>query len=128
MNDKIILQELEFYAAVGVTAAERQVGQRLRATIELALDLRPAAESDDLVDTISYAEVADVVLHTAQQSPSALLERLAERIAAAVLARFAVDSVRVRLLKVPPPMAHAIAAAGVEILRYANDDAGRDDR
>ncbi|MCB0077919.1 MAG: dihydroneopterin aldolase [Anaerolineales bacterium] len=117
MKDHILIHGLEFYAAIGVSDAERRVGQRLRADLTLAVDLRLAGASDDLADTISYAEVAERVVALAGAQADSLLERMATRITEALLAEFPVDEVRLRLTKVPPPMALAVAEAGVEIVR-----------
>lgn len=115
--DKLLIRNLELYAAIGVSPAEREVGQRLLARLEVGYDLAPAGRSDDLADTISYAEVARLVHHLASTTECHLLEYLAEQMCQAILAAFPVTEVRLRLLKVPPPLNLSIEAAGVEILR-----------
>lgn len=115
--DKLLIRNLELYAAIGVSQAEREVGQRLVARLELGYDLALAGRSDDLTDTISYAEVVRLVHQLATTIECQLLEFLAERICQAILDAFPVTEVRVRLLKVPPPLNLPIEAAGVEILR-----------
>ncbi|HYN89961.1 MAG TPA: dihydroneopterin aldolase [Ardenticatenaceae bacterium] len=125
MNDKIIVHGLQFYTAVGVTAAEREVGQRLRLDLEASVDLSRAGQSDHLEDTVSYAELVDVVLGVAAAMQPLLLEYLAEQMALAILARFPVEQVRLRLLKTPPPLSAIVEAAGIEIVRPApGNDAG----
>ncbi|MGH2447482.1 MAG: dihydroneopterin aldolase [Chloroflexota bacterium] len=115
--DKIILSGIEFYAYGGVTPEEQEIGQRYRADVELQLDLTTAAKSDSLTDTVSYAEVYDTVAQTAREQPFRLLESVAERVAERILARHAVESVRVRIEKLLPPIDGIIASAGVEIER-----------
>lgn len=119
MSDKIVIAGLQFYTSVGVSAAEREVGQRLRADLEISLDLSRAGQTDELQDTVSYAELVDTVLEVAAGMQPRLLERLAGQIAEAILVRFPVEEVRLCLVKTPPPLPASIEAAGVEIVRRA---------
>ncbi|HBY93851.1 MAG: dihydroneopterin aldolase [Ardenticatenaceae bacterium] len=119
MSDKIVITGLQFHMPIGVSAAEREVGQRLRVDMEVSLDLSRAGASDVLEDTVSYAELVDTVLAVAAEMQPRLVEHLAERLAEAILARFPVEQVWLRLLKTPPPLPAAIEAAGVEIVRNA---------
>lgn len=115
--DKILLGGIEFYGHVGVSAAEREVGQRFVVDIELAADLAHAAASDNIADTANYALVYDTVVTIGQRSSYRLIEPLAEEIARALLQRFAVNEVMVRLKKRPPPIKGIIEYAGIEIRR-----------
>lgn len=115
--DKIIIDSLEVYARIGVTAAERQVGQWLCVSAEVACDLSVAGRSDVLGDTISYADVAQQLHDVATERPVLLLEALAEAMAQRLLDDFPATEVRLRVMKRPPPLPLKIAAAGVEIVR-----------
>ncbi len=115
--DTILIHNLEFFAAVGVSEAEREVGQWLVATVAVRYDLRAAGQSDDLADTISYSDLARTVQRVGTECRCKLLEFMAEQIARAVLDTFPVEEVRVQLLKKPPPTAMLIEKAGVEIRR-----------
>jgi 7,8-dihydroneopterin aldolase/epimerase/oxygenase len=115
--DKLILRNLELYASVGVSAAEREVGQRLLVNVEASYDLRPAGRSDDLADTVSYAELAQIVAEVATAREYLLLEALAETVAQSVFEQLPVSEVRLQVLKRPPPLALVMEAAGVEIVR-----------
>ncbi|MEG3614583.1 2-amino-4-hydroxy-6-hydroxymethyldihydropteridine diphosphokinase [Isoptericola haloaureus] len=88
----------------GVLPHERAEGQTFRADVVLHLDARPAAGSDDLAATVSYAEVAEDVHDVLSGSPVDLVETLAERIAAVVLSRSAVQAVDVRVHKPQAPI------------------------
>jgi dihydroneopterin aldolase/2-amino-4-hydroxy-6-hydroxymethyldihydropteridine diphosphokinase len=88
----------------GVFAHERQDGQEFRADVVLHLDTRPAAAGDDLGATVSYADVAEDVHAVLAGSPADLVETVAERIAAAVLAYPAVAAVDVRVHKPQAPI------------------------
>ena len=115
--DRIILTGIEFYAYGGVSAAERQIGQRYRVSVELRADLSAAAISDTIEDTIHYGEVHDSVVQAARERPFNLLESVTARIAERLLARFPVDAVIVRLEKLLPPIDGTVASAAVEVTR-----------
>lgn len=117
--DKLIIRHLEFYASIGVKAAEREVGQRLLVNLEASYDLARAGQSDALADTVSYSELARTVVEVGSATQSELLEHMAEQIAQALLERFPLQAVRLQLLKKPPPTALMIEMAGVEIYRVA---------
>lgn len=88
----------------GVLPSERQTGQEFRADVVLYLDTRPAAAGDDLARTVSYADVASDVHDVLTGEPADLVETVAERIAAVVLARPQVEAVDVRVHKPQAPI------------------------
>jgi dihydroneopterin aldolase len=115
--DKIILSGIEFYAYGGVSGAEKTVGQRYRANVELHADLSVAARTDSLADTINYAQVCTLVVETARERPFNLLESLAGRITARLLERFPIESATVQIQKLLPPVDAMVAYSAVEITR-----------
>jgi dihydroneopterin aldolase len=115
--DRIILSGVEFYAHGGVTEAEKAVGQRYRAHLELWLDLSLPAATDRVEDTVSYAEVFDLVVETARERPFNLLESVTGRVAERVLNRFPVRRVTVQLQKLLPPIDGTVAYAAIEVTR-----------
>jgi 7,8-dihydroneopterin aldolase/epimerase/oxygenase len=115
--DRIILAGIECYAHGGVSAAEKEVGQRYRVDLELGVDTRPAASSDAIEDAVHYGHVHDAVVASLRSRPFSLLESAADRIATVVLERFPVERVTVRLAKLLPPIDGVVASAAVEITR-----------
>lgn len=116
--DKLIINGLEIWARIGVTAAEREVGQWLVANVEVGCDLAPAGASDDLNDTLSYAEIAQTVHEIGSTTTCQLLEYMAAQMCHTLLTKFpTATSVRLQLVKRPPPVGIAIASAGVELYR-----------
>ena len=77
MLDKIYLNELEFYGYHGVLEEEKRLGQRFRINVVLEMNLRKAGETDDLNETISYAEVYTVCKEIAEGKSYDLIEALA---------------------------------------------------
>jgi len=116
-SDRILLGGIEFYGHLGVTAAEREVGQRYLVDVELTLDLRRAATSDSITDTVNYAAVYDTVVEIGESRRYRIIEPLAEEIAQALLDRFPAQEVLVRIKKRPPPIKGIVEYAGVEIQR-----------
>lgn len=117
MVDKILLTGIEFFAYGGVTEAERAIGQHYRVSVELRVDLRRAAQSDRVEDTIHYGEVAELIVATARERPFNLIETVADRIIVRLLDVFPVDEATLRLEKLLPPIDGVVASAAVEIRR-----------
>lgn len=115
--DKLIIHNLELYATIGVSAAERQVGQRLVINVEVDYDLKAAGKSDDLNDTISYSNLARSIEKIGTTLECRLLEYMAEQMCDVILRDFPVRQVRLQLLKKPPPTNLMIEMAGIELVR-----------
>ncbi|ACQ78966.1 2-amino-4-hydroxy-6-hydroxymethyldihydropteridin epyrophosphokinase [Beutenbergia cavernae DSM 12333] len=104
MVDRIRLAGIAARGFHGVLENERTEGQAFLADVTLWLDTTAAAASDDLADTVSYADVAQAVVGVLTGPPVALLETLAQRVADAVLAYPLITSVEVTLHKPQAPM------------------------
>ena len=118
IKDKICLQGMQFYAYHGASAPERELGQRLEVEVEIFSDLRAAGKLDDLAHTVNYAEVYQVVQEVVTNSSYNLIEALAEAVAAAILARFNVTEILVRIKKPVPFIPGCLSGVAVEIHRY----------
>jgi dihydroneopterin aldolase len=97
--DRIILEGLTFYGYHGAHPEERSLGQRFVVDLTLERDLRPAGEADDLALTTNYSAVYRIVRRVVEGPPCNLVEAVAERIAAAVLAEVGGAAVTVRVAK-----------------------------
>lgn len=117
MADKILLSGAQFSGRHGVSEEERRVAGRYVVDVEILHDLARAAASDNLADTISYSDVYRAVREIVEGRSFRLVEALAETIAQSLLAQFPADTVVVRVIKQPPPMAGIVDSAGVEIRR-----------
>lgn len=115
--DKILVEQIEFYGYHGASDAEQSVGHRYAVDVELRMDTRPAGRSDDLRDTVNYSSVAKRIVAIGTGEQFRLLEALAARLAEAILSEFPVESVRLRVRKISPPMNVIAATVGVEIER-----------
>jgi dihydroneopterin aldolase len=115
--DRIIVEAIEFYGYHGAFYEEQVVGHRYAVDVELRVDTQAAAASDSLPDTVNYAEVARRIIEVGTREQFRLLEALAERMAAVVLKEFEMDSVRIRVSKLHPPMDSIAARVSVDIER-----------
>src|SRR6266540_2088438 len=118
-EDRILLQGMIFNGYHGTVPAERELGQRFVVDVELRCDLRDAGLADDLMQTVDYGAVYRQVRNIVEGPAVALIETVAERIAAAVLDQHPrVEAVRVRIAK---PFVRldggVLAGSAVEILR-----------
>jgi len=97
--DKIFITALKAEAIIGIFDWERQVKQTILVDLELSTDIRKAAFSDSIDDTLNYKRVAKRVLAFIEASNFHLVEKLAEQIALLVLEEFGVAAVRITLSK-----------------------------
>lgn len=122
-SDCILLEGLTFYGYHGVKEAEAELGQPFQVDLTLWLPLRAAGMSDDLSQTVDYSDVYRTAQAVVEGERCRLLEAVAERLAEAVLARFPVRAVRVRLNKPHAPMRGAVfSRVAVEITRTREGD------
>ena len=108
---------LSLYTHHGVTAAEREVGQRLVLDITLDMFRNDATTTDDVADTVDYGEVCQLAALIAQQRSYRTLERLATAIADRLLNDFDVHSVVVKASKPEPPIPLPVEDVSVEVWR-----------
>ena len=112
---KIYLEDVKIYAYHGVLPEENIIGTYYILNLEIHTDLWKAAESDDLNDTISYADINDI-LHQEMQIKSKLLEHVAGRIINKINEKFAeVSYVKLKLTKTAPPMKGEMKGASIEL-------------
>jgi len=97
--DTIFIHALKTEAIIGIFDWERQVKQTVLLDIELSADIRKAALSDSIDDTLNYKRVAKRVLAFVETSTFHLVETLSEQVAMLILAEFQVARVRIALSK-----------------------------
>ncbi|MBF7981592.1 MULTISPECIES: bifunctional dihydroneopterin aldolase/7,8-dihydroneopterin epimerase [Rahnella] len=113
--DIVFIEQLNVITTIGAYDWEQTIKQKLVFDIEMAWDNRKSAASDDVNDCLSYADVSDAVIEHVSSQNFALVERVAEEVAALLLARFNSPWVRIKLSK-PGAVAQA-ANVGVVIER-----------
>jgi 7,8-dihydroneopterin aldolase/epimerase/oxygenase len=118
----IEISGLSLYTHHGVSAAEREIGQRLLLDIRLEVGECDATVTDLVEDTVDYGEVCDTVSLVAQQRSYKPLERLGSAIADRLLDRYAAEEVWVKAAKPEPPIALPVSEVSVEVWRQAPED------
>ena len=112
---------LSLYTHHGVTAAEREIGQRLVLDIRMEVGESDATVTDMVEDTVDYAQVCQLVALVAQQRSYKTLERLCAAIAERLIDDFDVEYVWVKAAKPEPPIPLPVEEISVEISREPND-------
>jgi dihydroneopterin aldolase len=97
--DKIFIHALKTEAIIGIFDWERQVKQTVIVDIEISADIRRAALSDSIGDTLNYKRVAKRVLAFVEESKFHLVETLGEHLAMLILEDFGMAWVRISLSK-----------------------------
>ena len=116
-SDILLVEDIRVYGHHGVTAAEQEVGAWFSVDVELALDLTPAALSDDVEATVDYGLVVRQVVAIATEQRVRLLERLAGLLTEALLREFPAREVTVRVWKLTAPIDGIAARPGVQMKR-----------
>ena len=113
---KIYLDDMRFYAYHGVMEQERRVGGEYSVLLTLEADLADAVRTDDVADTINYAELYALVEHE-MAIPSKLLEHVAGRIGQRAMETFErITTLTIRVTKLNPPMGADCKGASVELI------------
>ena len=113
----IEISGLSLFTHVGVTAAEREVGQRLLLDVRIDVGDCDATVTDMVEDTVDYGEVCNTVSLVAQQRSYKTLERLCSAIADRLLDEYSADEVWVKAAKPEPPIPLPVEEVSVEISR-----------
>ena len=117
--DKIFVSALTIECIVGIWEWERRVKQKVIIDLEMATDIRKAAASDHIDDTIDYKRVSKRMLAFVGESQFNLVETLAEQIARLILTEFDVPWVKVRVNK--QGALRGATDVGIEIERRRED-------
>ena len=117
--DKIFLRQLEVEAIIGIWDWEREVKQKVAIDLEMATDIKKAAASDSIDDTLDYKSVAKRLIAFVGDSEFQLVETLSERIAQIVVTEFGVPWVKVTVSK--PGAIRGSKDVGIVIERSVKD-------
>ncbi len=120
--DRIFLHGLTAECIIGFIDWERRVKQTVVLDVELPVDCRHAARTDEVADTLDYKKVAKRALAFVEASEFKLVETLAHRLALVILGEFGVEWVRITVNK--PGAIRSSRDVGVVIERTRADLAG----
>jgi dihydroneopterin aldolase len=116
-SDILLIEDIRFFGHHGVTAAQQDVGAWFSVDVELALDLTPAALSDDLEAGVDYGQVVRQVVSVGTGERVRLIERLAGLLCEALLREYPAREVTVTVRKVTAPLDGIAAVPGVRMTR-----------
>ena len=104
-NDYIEIKNLEVYANHGVLAEEKKLGQKFYIDAKLYVDVLNAAASDDVENSVNYAEVTEVIQKVFKSKSTNLIETAAQSLAGILLARFTkIDRIDMTVKKPSAPV------------------------
>lgn len=114
-NSYILLKEIRCYAYHGVAPQENLIGNEYIIDLKLKVDINKAAQTDEVTDTVNYAEVHQVIM-AEMAVPSKLLEHVGGRIIEKLFQQFpALEEIELHLSKRNPPMGADVESAGIEL-------------
>ena len=117
MTDELSVTGIECFAHHGVFDFERREGQVFVVDLVLGIDTRPAAASDDLVDTVNYGTLVADVKAAVERDPVDLIETVAQRITDVCLLDTRVEWARVTLHKPDAPIDATYSDVALTITR-----------
>lgn len=111
----IELDNMRFNACHGVLPQERLTGGEFIVSIKARYDISRAMISDNVADTISYAEIFKIV-NKEMLKPSCLLENIAGRIGESIFREVeGIGELKIKVSKVNPPMGAQCDGAAVSL-------------
>ncbi|NNJ94778.1 MAG: dihydroneopterin aldolase [Halobacteria archaeon] len=97
--DIVFINDLRIETIIGIYDWERRVKQTISLDLEMAADIRAAAATDAIEDTLNYKAVAKRLIAFVGDSQYQLVETLAEKIADIVLTEFSVEWLKLTVHK-----------------------------
>ncbi|OGW78793.1 MAG: dihydroneopterin aldolase [Omnitrophica bacterium GWA2_52_8] len=115
MADKVFIEQLKTRCKIGIFAWERRIKQKVIMDMEFPTDARKASRRDDIRDAVNYKNIAKYALKFTSGSEYFLLETLAHKLAEAIVKRFRLPEIRLRISK-PGAIRHS-RNVGIEVVR-----------
>ncbi len=116
MKTVLFIDNLEVFANHGLFEEENKLGQKFIFDIECELNYKKAMFSDEMTDSISYADIAEVVVETATTNTFNLLERLAGEILKNIFTEFSqIVNINLKINKPGAPIKYHFEKCGVEV-------------
>ena len=97
--DRIFLSEMKIETTDGIWEWEKRIKQQVIIDIEMSADIKKAAATDQIEDTLNYKAVAKSVRKLVEESSFQLVETMAEKISELVIGEHNVSWVRVKVNK-----------------------------
>ena len=122
--DAIIVEGLKVDTVVGCFTWERQIIQPLMLDLTIYNDLDQAAQSDELDDTLNYAQICELAAQVIQQAKPKLIEHAAQLVLESLFTTFSsIESIIITIRK--PAIIAQATAVGIRLERNRNDFCAR---
>ena len=115
--DKIFLNNLKIDTIIGIHDWERELKQTLHFNLEIDWDIRLAAASDNIADTLDYGAIAQTIVEFVEHSSYQLIEALAEDLCTLLLSNYPIPKLKLSVSK--PVALHGNNIAMIVIERPA---------
>jgi dihydroneopterin aldolase len=99
VTDYVSVRDLAVAAVIGVHEWERATEQTLVFSVDMAVDVRQAAATDDLADALDYSAIARTISSVVRDGKFRLIETAAERVAERLLADYGLTWLRLEVRK-----------------------------
>jgi dihydroneopterin aldolase len=120
--DKILIRNLKIFAYHGVNPEEKVQGQNFILDIDAFVDISVPCKTDNVDDTVSYAEIIEETVRIFTSRKDDLVERAAERVSEGLFEKFEkIQALRILLKKPDAPIDADFEYVGVEIERNRKD-------
>ncbi|CAN6459838.1 unnamed protein product [Victoria cruziana] len=117
-SDKLVLRGLTFHGFHGVLEEEKKLGQKFLVDIDAYMELQKAGDTDNLADSVSYADIYNLAREVVEGPSFNLLESVATKIVKDIFASYQqISAVRVRVAKPHVAVKGPVEYLGVEIYR-----------
>jgi len=97
--DIVYIRGLEVKTVIGIYDWEKEIKQKITIDLEMASDIKKAADTDEIADALDYKSVSKRLISFVEESEIQLIETLAEKIAEIVLSEFGVSWLKLSLGK-----------------------------
>ena len=122
--DAIIIEGLKVDTVIGCFNWERQIIQPLMLDLTIHNDLNQAAQSDELDDTLNYAQICELAAQVIQQAKPKLIEHAAQLVLEKLFLVFpSIESIIITIRK--PAIIAQANAVGIRLERNRNDFCAR---
>ncbi len=120
--DKILIKNLKIFAYHGVNPEEKVMGQNFILDIDAVVDISKPCQTDNVNDTVSYADIIEETISIFTCQKDDLIERAAQRVADGLFKRFdKIQGLRILLKKPDAPIDADFEYTAVEINRNRKD-------
>lgn len=116
MKNSIYVNNIEVYAYHGVLIEEQTLGQKFIFDVECILDFKKAMISDNLLDSVSYANISDLIVKVATNNKYNLLERLSFEVMKEIFINYEqVIFIKLKINKPSAPISYTFSECGVVV-------------